>query len=318
MWRKDHFHFSAKKDGITNITEGICKLFQFFIPIPCPPINITVWAAHIPKKTQENCCSFFCSISFFDKNYYLFILMIKKIGMENEFTIAVIMDHREKNESLKKALLSEQDVNLKIDTLKAGDFLINDSLLVERKTFCDFVSSIKDGRIFTQAFRLTCSGKHTLIILEGTSQDLQTTGMSREAIQGALICLSLKFCIPVLRSMSPEETVKLMISSYKQIANVGAARKHLPQRPVAYRRSNKLKQQVLVLQGLQGIGPARAKILLDKFGTLQAIFSARVADLIELEGVGTHIAEKIYFIANDGFQPYSANNLSQFINFEKT
>jgi hypothetical protein len=39
---------------------------------------------------------------------------------------------------------------------------------------------------------------------------------------------------------------------------------------------------------------------------LQAIFSARVADLKELEGVGKHIAEKIYFIANDGFQPYAA------------
>ena len=228
----------------------------------------------------------------------------QKFGMENKTAINITMDHREINESLRKVLLSEQDVNLEIGTLETGDFLINNSLLIERKTFIDLVSSIKDGRIFRQAFRLASSAKHTLIILEGTSQDLKTTAMKREAIQGALICLSVKFRIPVLRSISPEETVKLMISSFKQTANTEANRKHLPRRSVAYKRSHKLKQQVFILQGLPGIGPAKAKILLDKFGTLQAIFSASILDLKEVEGVGKYTAEKIYSIVNDDSQPY--------------
>lgn len=229
--------------------------------------------------------------------------------MENKAPINVIMDHREINENIKKALLREPDITLEICTLKTGDFFINNSLLIERKTFRDLVSSIKDGRIFRQASRLTSSANHTLIILEGTSQDMKTTTMKREAIQGALICLSVKFRIPVLRSISPEETVRLMINSYRQIANDDAPGKHLPYRPVTSKRSNKLKQQVFILQGLPGIGPAKAKMLLDKFGTIQAIFSASISDLKEVEGVGKYTAEKIYSIVNDGFQPYNTGML---------
>ena len=48
----------------------------------------------------------------------------------------------EVNETLRQTLLMEPSVKLEINTLKTGDFLINDLLLVERKTFRDFVASI--------------------------------------------------------------------------------------------------------------------------------------------------------------------------------
>jgi len=139
--------------------------------------------------------------------------------MEKGGTIRIIMDPREVNETLRQTLLIDPSVKLEISTLKTGDFLINDLLLVERKTFRDFVASIKDSRIFKQATRLACGTNPTVLILEGTSQDIRSTEMKREAIQGALICLSVKFRIPVLRSLSPEETVKLMIAAYHQLTN---------------------------------------------------------------------------------------------------
>ena len=68
------------------------------------------------------------------------------------------MDHREVNKDLRQTLLLDPTVHLEISALRTGDFLINDLLLVERKTFRDFVSSIKDGRIFNQAARLASTG----------------------------------------------------------------------------------------------------------------------------------------------------------------
>ena len=76
-------------------------------------------------------------------------------GIEKKEVIKIIMDHREVNEVLRQTLLAEASVNLEVGTLKTGDFLMNDLLLIERKTFRDLVASIKDGRIFQQASRLT-------------------------------------------------------------------------------------------------------------------------------------------------------------------
>lgn len=225
--------------------------------------------------------------------------------MEKESVIKITMDHREVNEILKSTLLNEPGVILETGTLKTGDFFINDFLLIERKTFSDLVASIKDGRIFQQAFRLTAFAKHTLIIIEGTSQDIKSTAMKREAIQGALICLSLKFRIPILRSISPEESAKLMIRSYQQIAHAPAIKKQLPYRPSIPKRNYKFKRQIYILQGLPGIGPAKAKILLDRFGTLQSIFSASLSDLEKVAGIGKYTAGKIFSIVNDDIQPYA-------------
>lgn len=200
------------------------------------------------------------------------------------------------NEVLRQTLLAEPSVNLEVGTLKTGDFLVNDLLLIERKTFHDLVASIKDGRIFQQASRLTSAAEHYLIILEGTSDDAKSARMKREAIQGALICISLKFRIPILRSLSPVETGKLIVRVYQQLAKCKNGRRYLPYRPAPYKRNNKFKQQIFMLQGLPSVGPAKAKMLLDKFGSLKAIFSASISELKEVDGVGKYTAAQIYAI----------------------
>jgi DNA excision repair protein ERCC-4 len=55
---------------------------------------------------------------------------------------------------IRNAVLAEakrRKVPAKIGHLLVGDFLFDDSLCVERKTVPDFVSSVWDGRLFTQA-----------------------------------------------------------------------------------------------------------------------------------------------------------------------
>jgi DNA excision repair protein ERCC-4 len=214
--------------------------------------------------------------------------------MEGKEIIKIIMDHREVNPILKQALIRDPSVKLEISTLKTGDFLINGLLLIERKTFSDFVASIKDGRIFHQASRLSSASVNALIILEGTLQDVQSTNMKREAIQGVLACLSLKFRIPILRSMSADETSRLMLLAYKQLADSGHHHKKIQYRPGGHKKETKQKQQIFILQGFPGIGPAKAKLLLDRFGSLKALFSASVLELTEVNGIGKYTAQQLY------------------------
>jgi len=58
---------------------------------------------------------------------------------------------------------------------------------------------------------------------------------------------------------------------------------------------------------LLGIGPARAQSLLDRFGTLQSVFTASLSELEEKIGIGTYTAKKIISVLNEDsitYYPY--------------
>jgi len=183
--------------------------------------------------------------------------------------INIIADDREP-EMMINALLANDKIRLIKQRLSVGDYQIDGGLLVERKTLQDLVDSIKDGRLFNQASRLASSPLQTLIILEGTTKNMQSK-MRREAIQGALITVSVYFGIPLLRSMHSEETIQLMLYTAQQgkKANVQSGLQRKGKRP-----QGKRKTQLHILQGLPSIGAERASALLAKFGSVEAVLTA--------------------------------------------
>jgi len=110
--------------------------------------------------------------------------------------IHILVDDREANSRTFNALSEIEDTQVRSQRLLVGDYEIDGRLLFERKTLVDFAASIKDGRLFRQALRLVNNPIRGAIILEGTASDLSSTGMRREAIQGALISLSLVRVFP--------------------------------------------------------------------------------------------------------------------------
>lgn len=215
-----------------------------------------------------------------------------------EKLIRILVDYRERNEQLLLALRNAGNTEINIGQLPVGDYLL-ENLLVERKSFFDLCASIKDGRLFRQAAQLASSPIRSMVILEGTSSDMKAIGMSRKAIQGALITISVLFGIPLIRSHSPEETAHLLLYVTKQIQNCGSEYTIYP-RPFPGKKTVRRKQKIQshILQGFPGIGPKRAKLLLDKFGTLMAIFNASGKDLAEVPGLGNNSIKKIFNLLN--------------------
>jgi DNA excision repair protein ERCC-4 len=111
-------------------------------------------------------------------------------------TIHIIMDDRELSGAVSDALSAMPDVDLCIERLPVGDYLVGDRLLVERKTLNDFALSVIDGRLFRQMTRLAASRYSVALILEGSGRDLKRTGIRREALQGALIVVCLVLGVP--------------------------------------------------------------------------------------------------------------------------
>ncbi len=199
------------------------------------------------------------------------------------------MDDREVRSGVLDIIEKNEGVSAIVKRLSLGDYEIDGRLLVERKTIRDLTISIQDDRLFGQACRLADAPMWSAIILEGTGRDLAASGMRREAVQGALITLTLYLGIPLLRSRDLEETVRLLLYAARQGRAVASGA--LPRKGRRYK--GKRRVQTHILQGLPGVGAERAKRLLDQFGSIEAVVAASETELTAVHGIGQGTAQSI-------------------------
>ena len=209
--------------------------------------------------------------------------------------IYIIADDRESKSDVIASLMQIEDVDVSIERLSMGDYRIENRLLVERKTLKDFAISIIDGRLFKQMIRLAKSDSRSVLILEGTASDIADIGLSREAMQGALITISLILGIPVLRSINANESASLMVCIARQIEST--ARGGIQRN--GYKPKTKRRRQLYILQGLPGVGPQRAKRLLARFGSVEAVISVSSSELQSVDGIGKTIADEIRWVVSE-------------------
>jgi ERCC4-type nuclease len=70
----------------------------------------------------------------------------------------IVADDREAGSDVVAALRSREDVRLEIGHLTVGDYEVAGRCLIERKRVVDFATSLIDGRLFRQAYRLRGTG----------------------------------------------------------------------------------------------------------------------------------------------------------------
>ena len=216
---------------------------------------------------------------------------------------SVNVDDREARSQTVEALRCMDGIELNIQRLPLGDYSWEGGLLLfERKTLKDLVASIKDGRLLGQACRLASESRRAVLILEGTACDLANSRMRREAIQGALISVTVILGIPLLRSKDPKETASLMLYAARQVCS--PAGKRVPRLFNGRRPRGKRKIQLEVLQGIPGIGPARASWLLENFGSVESIVNANSHQLTQVSGIGWETARVIRWAVAEGHVPY--------------
>jgi len=208
-----------------------------------------------------------------------------------QFVRRIACDHRERPSGVPEALKNHPNVELTIHRLKLGDYRVDDSLIVERKTLTDFAQSVRDGRLFAQASRLArVKSARPCIILEGSRIKHWSAALPRSAIQGALITVTLVFGLPVLRSSSPEETADLILYAADQLHR----RSIRPPQRRGYQPKGLIRRQSFLLQTIPEIGPTKAQRLLETFGTPFGVATATIEALETVEGIGPSAAKKIH------------------------
>ncbi|HTN09331.1 ERCC4 domain-containing protein [Agriterribacter sp.] len=202
--------------------------------------------------------------------------------------ISIQADYRENPSGIPELLAGNTGVLLLVSSLPAGDYIINGTIGVERKSAEDFVQSIIANRLFDQIARLKRSVPRPLLIVEGNPYN---TAHKIEdcAIRGALLSVLISWQVPVIFSKSRENTAALLLMAARQdhTASLQIAA------PKNYRSKRLVRRQLFFLQGIPGVGPLLAARLLKKFGTLKAVINATEEELKQVEGIGGNNAKKI-------------------------
>ena len=218
-----------------------------------------------------------------------------KASTQSQNPIVVTADDRERPSGVIESWAAIAVVSVEVRRLKLGDFDVGGKLLVERKTTFDFALSVIDGRLFRQSYKLMMSQRRTCLILEGPLGGIQ---MTREALQGAMITVTMIFGQPVLRSRTPTETAWLMLTAADQLSRSEAQN---PGRKIRRKGRNRRRIQSEMVQAIPGLGPDKAGALLSHFGDIPSVASADLDDLMVVPGIGDTTARRILWAL--GVQP---------------
>jgi DNA excision repair protein ERCC-4 len=199
----------------------------------------------------------------------------------------ITVDYREKASGLID-LLRCTDAQIEIRKVSYGDYIINDTITIERKTARDFLISLIDGRLFSQLSNLKRHSFNPVLLIE---ENPFKTGLDFDemAIRGALISTQAIWYVPVVYSRSKEQTKDIILMIGRQEE---ACMDVVPLRGGC--RPKRLKsKQLFILQSLPKVGLTVAKKLLAHFGSVSNAMNASVRDLIQVEGRGRISGEKI-------------------------
>jgi len=206
------------------------------------------------------------------------------------FQSRVIVDERERGSGVPDVLKS---LGLQADfrVLEVGDYIVSGDCAVERKAGRDFVKSLYSGRLFDQARRLRQFYSRPVLVAEGDLPLLFSEISKPRVFWGALTTLAFQFGMNVFFTANAEQTADLIFTLVRRSGLTKA-----PRGPWVQKKSRAVgaeRVQLALVASLPAIGPKLAERVLLRFGSVRRVFSASVAELCTVKGVGRVKAERI-------------------------
>ncbi len=212
--------------------------------------------------------------------------------------VEIIVDHREKS-SKTFEWLKTFDANICEKQLDVADYIVSERIGIERKTVDDFLTSFFNQRLFGQLEKLTSTFEKPLLIIEGDPSMLfESRNVHPNSIHGVLSAIALDYGVPILWSHAPKVTASQVywIAYREQVKKSDKL-----QARVCKRNRNPTEHQEFIVSGLPSINSKLSKRLLEQFGTVRKIFSAKEERLMKVEGIGKKKANSIWCLLNERY-----------------
>ena len=203
-----------------------------------------------------------------------------------------IIDSREQSRiPIAKEYYESQGLKVSVKELNTGDYLFDNEVVMEFKTFSDFISSITDGRLFNETISQIENYDMHFLVLHGTNRDYQQallhTGLDEKHVTGALARL-LTFTKIIRGTGTLTDTFELMRLT---------AEKCLDDKTLCKGFGTKSVNNAFNVLSfcVDDINSERAKAIVNTLGlnTFQDVCNLTYDDLIKVYGIGDVLANKI-------------------------
>lgn len=179
--------------------------------------------------------------------------------------------------------LEKEGITVRFSAIKLVDFIIAGKIAIVRRTIDEFVADLRNKMIYRTAIEFKRDFADPLYIIEG--KEFTANGSASVTMRAGIAYLTVLNRIPIIFTSSMEETSKYLSLMLKQSeyaserdTSVVEDRKDKTESSISY--------QVEVLTHFPGITEADAKALLEKFGSLKAIFGASENELQSTKSFG--------------------------------
>jgi len=226
--------------------------------------------------------------------------------------VKVYVDERERRSEVPR-YLSELGVTVVFKTLEAGDYLLADGVVAERKSVGDLAKSVFDGRFFDQLSRMAQVADRYFLIVEGDLDRLKYVTTRYRAVISALYYASVASRVPVLFTEDERHTAELIKYLATKFQESTPALTHAAVARGKPRGMSLSDWQLYVVSSLPGVGPKLAERLLKKFGSVRAVFNASIVELASVEGLPESKASFIYRVVNEPYAKRVSRSLEEYI-----
>ena len=245
------------------------------VELESPSIDVTA-----PNKSGANSYDALSSVASKSLSQNSTVAATSESSASN--SVKIYADHREKGSDVLKTLF-EMPLELSLEQLAIGDYVLSRDVVVEFKRVPDFVDSILDGRLLEQLKMLKESVHKPIVIVEGEESLFGVRNVHPNAIYGMISTITISYGIPLLLTRNAVDTANLlfMIARREQQSANSSFSPHASNKPKTIR-----EQQEYIVSAIPDVGLALARRLLERFGSVEGVVRASLDELSSIDGIG--------------------------------